>query len=332
MWTNGDICPGCSKPLNKDEDIVVCPVCGTPQHRECWRKNNACVNEHLHDEGYVWTSSVKEEERKETPNSEPSFTAGERNDARRESADPYGEEPRSPFERPSFAYATAIPPEALIDGIPAIELAQVVQTKVPRYISRFFRIDQTNVKIGWNWGVCILALLFSIFWNPISLFFPALWFFYRKMPKIGALVLAGALFFSVANISPSDARLYYEIKNASEQVMENSGIISVEQFQEIIDKVIQKSGYTSEELKRKNVLNILAHAAIFGLASFGDYLYLGDIKKRINKARKTATEPAQYQRLLYEMGGTSLGSALIAAVVYFFIDTAVKLLVISILA
>ena len=114
--------------------------------------------------------------------------------------------------------------------------------------------------------------------------------------------------------------------------MENSGIISVEQFQEIIDKVIQKSGYTSEELKRKNVLNILAHAAIFGLASFGDYLYLGDIKKRINKSRKTATEPAQYQRLLYEMGGTSLGSALIAAVVYFFIDTAVKLLVISILA
>ena len=52
-------CPYCSKPLRAEDDVVVCPVCATPQHRECWAENGHCANEGLHASGYVWNGKDK---------------------------------------------------------------------------------------------------------------------------------------------------------------------------------------------------------------------------------------------------------------------------------
>lgn len=56
---NDQPCPGCGKHLHDDDDIVVCPVCATPQHRECWLAEGHCANESLHSEGFVWTPREK---------------------------------------------------------------------------------------------------------------------------------------------------------------------------------------------------------------------------------------------------------------------------------
>ncbi len=50
------ICDGCGAALREEDDIVVCPECGTPQHRECYKKNNRCVNGHRHAEGFEWSA------------------------------------------------------------------------------------------------------------------------------------------------------------------------------------------------------------------------------------------------------------------------------------
>ena len=47
-------CDGCGQPFAADDDIVVCPVCATPQHRACYEKEGRCVNEDRHESGYVW--------------------------------------------------------------------------------------------------------------------------------------------------------------------------------------------------------------------------------------------------------------------------------------
>lgn len=47
-------CSHCNKIFTKDDDIVVCPVCGTPQHRECYDEHNRCINHDKHTEGYEW--------------------------------------------------------------------------------------------------------------------------------------------------------------------------------------------------------------------------------------------------------------------------------------
>lgn len=66
-------CPCCGKPLRQEDDVVVCPVCATPQHRDCWMENGHCVNENLHGSGYVWSSdSAKTETVEETVSSSES--------------------------------------------------------------------------------------------------------------------------------------------------------------------------------------------------------------------------------------------------------------------
>lgn len=47
-------CDGCQKAFTDDDDIVVCPECATPQHRECYDKNGKCVNAHLHCADFQW--------------------------------------------------------------------------------------------------------------------------------------------------------------------------------------------------------------------------------------------------------------------------------------
>lgn len=74
MRYENNICDGCKKEFSSTDDVVVCPVCGTPQHRECFEKNGECVNAALHESGFVWKGNVKtpetEEKRKK---SEASF-------------------------------------------------------------------------------------------------------------------------------------------------------------------------------------------------------------------------------------------------------------------
>lgn len=47
-------CDGCEKVFTDTDDIVVCPECATPQHRECYNNNGGCVNSYLHSEGFQW--------------------------------------------------------------------------------------------------------------------------------------------------------------------------------------------------------------------------------------------------------------------------------------
>lgn len=51
-------CSHCEKLFTKDDDVVVCPICGTPQHRECYEENNKCINHDKHKEGYVWSAEA----------------------------------------------------------------------------------------------------------------------------------------------------------------------------------------------------------------------------------------------------------------------------------
>lgn len=50
----GSKCIMCGQDFKENDDIVVCPDCGTPYHRECFIKNGKCVNEKLHETGESW--------------------------------------------------------------------------------------------------------------------------------------------------------------------------------------------------------------------------------------------------------------------------------------
>ena len=73
-YTN-EICQGCGRKFTDEDDIVTCPECGTPQHRECWLKEHKCVNEHLHGEDFEWRPKHAPEKEEEAVKAQESARA-----------------------------------------------------------------------------------------------------------------------------------------------------------------------------------------------------------------------------------------------------------------
>ena len=42
FFYEGYICPVCGQKFKETDDIVTCPECGAPHHRECWKKEGRC--------------------------------------------------------------------------------------------------------------------------------------------------------------------------------------------------------------------------------------------------------------------------------------------------
>ena len=47
-------CAMCGEPFDEESDVVVCPACGAPHHRDCWKETGHCACEEKHAEGYEW--------------------------------------------------------------------------------------------------------------------------------------------------------------------------------------------------------------------------------------------------------------------------------------
>lgn len=52
-------CPICNEQFKKDEDIVVCPECGTPQHRACYESLTHCYYQDKHKDGFSFEENQK---------------------------------------------------------------------------------------------------------------------------------------------------------------------------------------------------------------------------------------------------------------------------------
>ncbi len=51
MKFTDESCFSCGSRFEENDDVVVCPQCGTPYHRECYNQMGECINTHLHENG-----------------------------------------------------------------------------------------------------------------------------------------------------------------------------------------------------------------------------------------------------------------------------------------
>ena len=54
----GEKCAACGNVFTEDDDIVVCPECGTPHHRDCYKSAGKCANTDLHISGKKWKREI----------------------------------------------------------------------------------------------------------------------------------------------------------------------------------------------------------------------------------------------------------------------------------
>ncbi|MDE6776207.1 MAG: DUF2628 domain-containing protein [Ruminococcus sp.] len=52
----GEACSKCGEIFNENDDVVVCPECGSPHHRICY--GSECANASLHGTDYKWQKKI----------------------------------------------------------------------------------------------------------------------------------------------------------------------------------------------------------------------------------------------------------------------------------
>lgn len=169
MFYENAICDGCGQPFAPDDDVVVCPDCGTPQHRACYELNNKCVNEHLHESGFEWKNpNPPVEQPKEEPVQET-----ENRDF--ENQIPVGIPTPALDVNPAFYINAGLDPNSEFDGVAVRDAVSYTQVGAKNYVRKFMRSDGKKLTFSWNWG---------------AFFFAPAWFFYRKLYKVGFIFLS----------------------------------------------------------------------------------------------------------------------------------------------
>ncbi|MCL2342749.1 MAG: hypothetical protein FWC62_02485 [Firmicutes bacterium] len=90
-----------------------------------------------------------------------------------------------PYGTPPYGYVPPPPVYAApeIDGVPTSAIAGFVGKKAPYYIRKFAELDRNHSKTSFNAAVFFLTL----FLGPVI---GSLWFFYRRLNKLGAVLLS----------------------------------------------------------------------------------------------------------------------------------------------
>jgi ribosomal protein L37E len=216
----GQKCAICGGVFDKDSDIAVCPECGTPFHRACYKKLGHCPNEQLHKSGTVWEPEGKTEKqssesvckrcgKQNKPNAFFCESCGfpletfiktedpkEReklkaeNDSEIDPEEFYDNGGDGLIMRPVTANTDdplcGFNPEEVFDeDVTLSEIAEYVKYNTHYYLPVFKNIKRFGTPIIWNFT---------------ALLFPELYFAYRKMPvhALGALILR--LFLAVPDL------------------------------------------------------------------------------------------------------------------------------------
>ena len=206
-------CMSCGIAFNDPDDVVVCPECGTPYHRDCYQREGGCINYDLHASGAGWRPEPEfsEEEAgepircprcgQENPReglfcNRCGLPLHDNSSEPRPFNDMPGQfhgnmqDPRahlggvSPFSQQSDS-SMRFDQDSDIDGVKLGDLARYVGKNQFPFLTSFIRFGKFGGKASLNLG---------------ALLFPQFYFFYRKMPVIGVLYMLVSMALSIPTI------------------------------------------------------------------------------------------------------------------------------------
>ncbi len=308
-------CDGCGRRFTQEDDIVVCPVCATPQHRACYETNGHCVNEDKHESGFVWQQQSSEQTPKADAALTPCPVCGfeNRKDARLciHCGAPLGAAPAPqpvPQANRDLFYDVTKPDGFELDdderdqletllrqraalaapgmqpdqeqeqiaGHPIKQVLTFVGSNALKYLQKFRKIENGQ-KAGWNWA--------AFFLSPY-------WFFYRKMyrPGIVFLTLRLCLMLLLFPYENKALELYQSLYANAANLSENAIQTALQEiFQTLIPVYIGGA-----------VLVILAVLS----ALLADRLYYSYVRRSIDSAKQQETRDTVLMQFL-KRGGVS---------------------------
>lgn len=304
LSVEGQKCPVCDGYLFDEDDVVYCPVCGAPHHRDCFKSVGHCGLEHLHgtENEYSKTKSensdINNKTEKAAGNTEPVSPLGSQvviktvcpackteYDSNLKNCPNCGTpapQMFTPFGSPiSLDPLGGVPADAnLEDGTSAKEVVVYTAVNTPRYVKKFFFLNKKN-KLSWNWAAFL---------------FPNSWFFYRK------IYFPGVMFFILMAVSSVLALAINMVVGgmtfSGGEEMANYIVSNIE----TINKLPLILSFAGAALNL--VLRIVA-----GLT--GDWSYRKNALERINLAKSNSDSDDSETVRIHKMGGVNLFLALL---------------------
>ncbi len=285
-------CLVCNSNFKEDDDIVVCPYCGTPHHRECYKENTNCVNYEKHNEDYRWESTFVTPEEVE-------------NTTENEIKPPFGQVidlDQIPMEIPFPSFPQTLLstfPQEFEDGVKTEDVAVFVRHESSKYLKKFQQIK--DGKLTWNWA---------------AFFFAPYWFFYRKMHKLGVVFLAIFILLSSMSFLPPAIKLSETIYDFELQVEDLAENTEADNEYETALMDLYKSTYEKlNENKTGLTIYMLQSVANFIISIFiGLNANKWYYKHTLSKVKKISgeNETAKHKEKLFLTGGVAYGATFLA--------------------
>ncbi len=188
----GKKCACCNAYLFSDDDVVFCPECGAPHHRDCYNGLGHCALENLHGTADRYDASKYEKNTEDNPDNKVSIPDNTENDngvkvkcpncgleydVKSESCPDCGMPNNFKFGKRFVAVDIdllgGVPGDFdLGEGVKATEAKQFVLANSQRFIPKFARMKEGSKSS----------------FNILAFFFPCAWLLSRKMYKFGAFI------------------------------------------------------------------------------------------------------------------------------------------------
>ena len=279
-------CPVCGCIFGENDDVVVCPKCGTPHHRNCWAESGFCANAEKHKEGFVWVSPLVDIPKNPTatPDTKVPVVKTETKST------PSGALPFNEDELMKMGGLRPIDGEELIGDLKVMEYGEYVGKNKHKYIPKFYRMGRANQKVSWNWA---------------AFFFPIPWLFYRKMNAIGSILAVFTIIipivFAMDFLSYSQEALAV-IAQASDTTTPSDLAALLPQLPLSYD-----------------VSRYVGFAVRMFCAFFGNYFYMKKATKEIKDIKADKQNFSEYEAALKKKGSVSILNMLVWVFVFYFL-------------
>jgi hypothetical protein len=284
-------CLVCNNSFKEDDDIVVCPHCGTPHHRECYKESTRCANHENHGEDFHWEPTFVTPEDVNTPEEEIKPPFGQVTNL---DQIPMG----IPFPPLQQNLLNSFPQE-LEEGVKTEDVTIFVRHEFPKYLKKFQKIK--DGKFTWNWA---------------AFFFAPYWFFYRKMHKLGVVFLAIFILLSSMSFLPPAVKLSEAIYDFETQVQELTEKVETDAEYETAIMDLYKSTYEKlNENKTGLTIYMVQSVANFVISVFiGLNANKWYYKHTLSQVKKISVENETEKRRekLFITGGVAYGATFLA--------------------